>query len=491
MEQDCYRILADSTYDWESWLTGDGRVRWVNPAVQRFVGWTVAECLLLHDYPLPIVHVEDRSQVSALLSAGMSGAAGNDVEFRVVHRQGGVLHVAASWQPVEIPGYPRGLRLSIRDISARKSAERALRGSETLYRSIVTGAWEGIWLLDVEGRTEFVNLRMAELLGGTPEELRGTCFQEFLEGPVRSELCSERSRVTLSNRHGESVRVLLSAAPRRSADGGFGGFVLMALEDSTAPSSNHPHSPEISTEFTSGSSAAAGRLADLSRAAAQVAHEINNPLASVRNALRLIREKQLNPAEELEFHRLIDGEIERIGRVVRRMLELGAAGSAAPEVFAATTELQSLARLLEPTANVRGVSLRLDTPPTELQLRLPLDEFRQILFNILTNAIEASPNGSEVLLTARETTAGTAEVQIKDAGPGIPETDLPRLFEPFFSTRSPNDGNHTRVRGLGLAICRSLADRLGLQIICHTSRGNGTTFRLLIPQQCRPSTESL
>ena len=231
MEQDCYRILADATYDWESWLTGDGIVHWVNPSVQRFTGWSVAECLSLTDYPLPLVHAEDRGQVAALLSAGMSGAAGNDVEFRVVHRLEGLVHVAASWQPVEIVGYPRGLRLSIRDISMRKSAEQALQGSESLYRSIVAGAWEGIWLLDVEGRTEFVNQRMAELLGASPQQLEGACLQEFLEGSLRSELLGDRSRVVLRNRRGESVNVFLSAAPRRTTEGGFGGFVLMALEE--------------------------------------------------------------------------------------------------------------------------------------------------------------------------------------------------------------------------------------------------------------------
>lgn len=278
MEQDCYRILADATYDWESWLTSDGVVRWVNPAVQRFTGWTAAECLALTDYPLPLVHAEDRGHVAALLSAGISGATGNDVEFRVVHRLGGLLHVAASWQPVEIAGYPRGLRLSIRDISMRKSAERALRGSESLYRSIVAGAWEGIWLLDVEGRTEFVNQRMAELLGASVEQLQGACLNEFLEGSLRSELRGERSRVMLRNRRGEAINVFLSAAPRRTAEGGFGGFVLMALEEHNGGG--------CTAEPAAGGGAAAGRLADLSRVVAQVAHEINNPLASVRNALR-------------------------------------------------------------------------------------------------------------------------------------------------------------------------------------------------------------
>jgi len=483
VEQDCYRILADATYDWESWLTSDGVVRWVNPAVQRFTGWTVPECLALKDYPLPLEHVEDRGQVAALLSAGMLGAAGNDVEFRVVHRLGGLLNVAASWQPVEIAGYPAGLRLSIRDISMRKSAESALRGSESLYRSIVAGAWEGIWLLDVEGRTEFVNQRMAELLGSTPEQLQGACLQEFLDGPIRGELRGERSRVELRNRRGEVIHVFLSAAPRRTVEGGFGGFVLMALEEASGGR----------VESGGSSGTAAGRLADLSRVAAQVAHEINNPLASVRNALRLLQEDALSGSERREFHRLIDGEIERIGRLVRRMLDLGSAdaGTSAAlgsvEDFEVHTELQSLVKLLEPTAEVHGVTLRLApvTAADRLRLTLALDEFRQILFNILTNAIEASANGGEVLVSVTELPGGSVQLKIRDSGPGIPESAQARLFEPFFTTRTQSERNGSSVRGMGLAICRSLADRLGLVIDYSTAEGRGTEFRIEIPSNRR------
>jgi PAS domain-containing protein len=95
VEQDCYRILADATYDWESWLTGDGLVRWVNPAVQRFTGWTVADCPAVTDYPLPLVHTEDRgipartaTEHPGHLDAKVrrTGAAGQCCEIGMVSR---------------------------------------------------------------------------------------------------------------------------------------------------------------------------------------------------------------------------------------------------------------------------------------------------------------------------------------------------------------------------------------------------------------------
>lgn len=175
-----YRILADATYDWESWIECGGPVRWVNPSVYRFTGWTVAECLRMLNYPLPLVHPDDRRYFQALLTAGMSGAEANDVEFRICHRLGATLFAAASWTLVSLPGMPAGLRLSIRDITSRKQAESALRQSESLYRSVAESAWEGIWLLDSEGRTEFVNQRMAELLCESSQSLLGRDFAGFL-----------------------------------------------------------------------------------------------------------------------------------------------------------------------------------------------------------------------------------------------------------------------------------------------------------------------
>jgi signal transduction histidine kinase len=157
------------------------------------------------------------------------------------------------------------------------------------------------------------------------------------------------------------------------------------------------------------------------------------------------------------------------------------------DAFIIQDELQSLVRLLEPTAIVRGVLLRLSGTVESLQLQLPLDEFRQILFNILTNAIEASQAGDEVQMSVVELPTGAIELRIRDVGHGIPDAARPRLFEPFFSTRTQRDGSDHGVRGMGLAICRNLAERLGLTIDYSTQEGVGTEFRVGIPAGRRAS----
>jgi two-component system, sensor histidine kinase len=128
LRSDLFEIVANYTYDWESWFLPDGRVRWINPAVERMTGFTVDECLDMADYPLDIVHAEDRAAVKTLLQSALSGTSGNDVEFRISRKDGKTGWAAVSWQPmVDADGKQLGIRTSVRDISWRKRAEEALR----------------------------------------------------------------------------------------------------------------------------------------------------------------------------------------------------------------------------------------------------------------------------------------------------------------------------------------------------------------------------
>jgi len=123
-----FETIANYTYDWETWFSAEGRPLWINPAVERMTGFGVKQCLAMPDYPLPLIHPDDRGMIADHLASAGEGSSGNDIEFRIRRRDGAVGWAAVSWQPIlDDSMNALGFRTSMRDISQRKQAEDALR----------------------------------------------------------------------------------------------------------------------------------------------------------------------------------------------------------------------------------------------------------------------------------------------------------------------------------------------------------------------------
>ena len=122
-----FRLIAEYTYDWETWVDASGVARWINPAVERITGYRVEECLSWSDYPLALAHDEDRPVLARVLDEARAGGSGNDVEFRVRQKSGDLRWVAISWQVARNDfGELIGYRTSVRDIEERKRVEAEL-----------------------------------------------------------------------------------------------------------------------------------------------------------------------------------------------------------------------------------------------------------------------------------------------------------------------------------------------------------------------------
>ena len=145
-----FRAIADYTYDWENWIGVDGKLLWVNPAVERITGYSVGECMAMPDFPIPIVAEADRETVARQIREAVQGSSRNDFEFRVRHKDGHLAWVAASWQPIyDSRGARLGHRSSIRDIAERKQAEEALRRSEAYLAEAQRLSHTGSWAFDL------------------------------------------------------------------------------------------------------------------------------------------------------------------------------------------------------------------------------------------------------------------------------------------------------------------------------------------------------
>jgi len=213
------------------------------------------------------------------------------------------------------------------------------------------------------------------------------------------------------------------------------------------------------------------------RMAARVAHEINNPLAGIANCFQLV--KRAIP-ESHRYHRFvptIEREIGRIGRIVRQMYELSRPTQSAEQSVCFDEALTDVITVLTPTARQDKIRFESDLEPHLPLLAITGDALRQVIYNLLTNAIEASPPGEPIRLRAWRND-GTVWLTVSDNGFGIREEFRSRIFEPFFSTK---DDSKSGGLGLGLPISKSIVESMGGTIDFLDSKTGGTTFRVGFP----------
>ena len=131
MTDQCFRAIADYTYGWEVWVSPNSRVLWTNPAIKRVTGYSIQELMAMSDYPICLIYKDDRDRMGRAFRSALEGSTGNDVEFRLERKDGKIIWVTMSWQPIyDDKGNSLGHRESIRDITTRKKAEQALENAE-------------------------------------------------------------------------------------------------------------------------------------------------------------------------------------------------------------------------------------------------------------------------------------------------------------------------------------------------------------------------
>ncbi len=222
-----------------------------------------------------------------------------------------------------------------------------------------------------------------------------------------------------------------------------------------------------------------GRLSAKGKLAAYLAHEINNPLAGIRNAFELVALAVPEDHPHAHYAALIRREIERIADLIRTLYQVYRPPVREEQEVPLAQAFEDLIRLLEPKCLALGVRLEPDLPTPGLSVRLNEGLLRQVLFNLAINALDASPQGETVLLRA-EAQPGATVISVLDGGSGIPPELAEQIFEPGFTTKRDSDQAGL---GLGLATCRNLVRAIGGTLTFTAGRGGrGTEFMIRLPR---------
>ena len=225
-------------------------------------------------------------------------------------------------------------------------------------------------------------------------------------------------------------------------------------------------------------------LAVAGRLASGLAHEIGTPLNIISGRAEYILQN-LPAGDTLgEELNVIVGQIDRISAMIRSLLDTVRPVKPEIQPTALKGVMDGLLLLLEHTARRHGVTLDVSIPGDLPPVRADRNQLQQVLINILINAFEAARPIGNVQVRARRARNGTragVELEVRDTGPGIPESILPRIFEPFFSTKPPGEGT-----GLGLPICRDILKSLGGEITVASTSGTGATFVVWLAEEGAP-----
>jgi len=364
----------------------------------------------------------------------------------------------------------------------RRDAERALRISETRYRTIVETAQEGIWTLDEIGRTTYLNQRMAEMLACGMEEVLQIPFLDFVDSEWKS--AAERAL----REPGEGVTDILF---RRRDDSEFWGtFSTSPIHDqdsqrigTLAMVVNTTQQRQLQAQLMM-----ADRMASVGMLAAGVAHEINNPLAAVLFQLDIA----------MRHLPKIGGEAPTDVLVQRTLNSLQQAREASGRVRDIVRDLRIFSRGSEEQLGPVDLHAILDTTArlawNEIQHRARLTtDYRgpalvegsesrlgQVFLNLVINAAQAIQEGAapmnEIRISTRTASDDEALVEIADTGCGMPPDVLHRLFVPFFTTKPIGVGT-----GLGLSICHRIVTSFGGRMTVESAVGKGTVVRVFLP----------
>jgi signal transduction histidine kinase len=222
------------------------------------------------------------------------------------------------------------------------------------------------------------------------------------------------------------------------------------------------------------------RLAEVALLATGVAHEIHNPLTSIRIALhatqRITDSDPTLYATVRDYLHLVDQEIDRCIDVTSRLLKLGAPPPPSPQLIDVNQAASETLSLLRWDAEERGVTLETEWLIPAPQVLAADSDVRMISLNLIQNALHAMPKGGRLTVGTKRVD-GWVALYFEDTGVGISEHDRQHIFEPFFSRRA--DG--VRGTGLGLAICDAVARGHGGRIDCISQPFAGSRFSLLLP----------
>ena len=343
---------------------------------------------------------------------------------------------------------------------AERSAARLARLNDDIVRSIASG----LITADDEGTILGVNPAAREILRDYKGGLRGQALSIVLPG---SKAIGMRGRTGRSEAIGH--RADGTEFPM--------GYMMSSLVDAEGNSSGRLLAFQDLTEIKNLKDQAerAERLAALGQLAAGLAHEIRNPLSSISGSVEMVREGTTLSPEDRRLLGIVIAEVDRLNELVTTMLQVGRPSQIRPELRDLRPTVSDVVAVARgEAADSNGLCIQEIAPSQPIMATFDPDRMRQVVWNLVKNAVQASPHRGTVEVRTGLDDSGCAFLEVTDEGRGIEAAQRSRLFDMFYSGRSHGVG-------LGLALVKQIVDQHHGKIEILDRTGSGTCFRVTLP----------
>ena len=454
----------------------DGRCIMANESLARILGYDSAADLLKLTTHAFYLDPEERDRIAAAYTPRGQAV---DLELCWKKRDGTPVwielnaHVVrdAAGEPIYVEGFVIDISARRRTVEEQQDLHQALEQAAADWQRTFDAVDSGLIVFNREGRVRRLNRAAQELLG---REF-GNIVGRFSEDMSPNEPWRTGAEVVASV---EATGVATSAqaiqeSPRRTWDlsavrataSGIGNDrIILAIRDITGLVELQESLRRSETMSAMGSLVAG------------VAHEVRNPLFSISASLDALQAELGDKAGIDEYWRLLRTQVSRLTQLMRDLLDYGKPQSLKPAPAHLKDLVSRSVRACAVLARERGVNVVEDVPADLPILVVDLGRIEQVLENLVANAIQHSPKGGSVRIAAAHAAPERiVQCSVEDDGPGIPEEDRERIFEPFFSRRKGGTG-------LGLSIVQRIVESHGGRVEAENRPGGGARFTVTLPE---------
>jgi PAS domain S-box-containing protein len=463
-----YRSVVEAAIDAIVVVDGDGRITSANDALVRIFGWPVHAVL---DQPITMLVPDWTTDPTE----GGHLVPGEAVETEGVRRDGSTFPLRIALESLALVGTTAQTAI-LQDLTDLKVAEALVADERDRLTAVIAAMQDGLVLLSPDGVGLVCNPRLCQILGVAEDDVIGSAT------PLRAATPEGRLRLRSLAAHaaagvpgevdaeferpdGALISAIVSAAPIVDAAG-----EVVAVVETLKDATERKRLEEARDEFIS-----------------VMSHELRTPLTSVHASLSMLEELAEDEQHEDAERRLLaiaQNNSERLMSLINDVLDLRRLSSGKEGLRYGTHRVAEMAHAaadpMAPLASQRGVAIRTDELPDDLELDCDRDKLVQVLTNYLSNAVKFSPPGGTVAVHA-ERVGSEVRISVADEGQGVRAEDRKRIFERF-EMGDASDARRVGGTGLGLAISRSIADAHGGRVWVEPADGGGSCFVLAVPR---------